>query len=201
MDAGRRARLLAHPLPARHPADRGPRAPARAGAKPNEDRHRRQDRFRRPARAPLAGAARERGHSLRGRRARSPPRSSTTRAPTTRWSSPAAARPRSSAATSSSARSATARRLFGYSGHLPEKVAVGDVLQVLNMGGVIGVCDSINASFGAAVRGARAGRGARLPLPRRAHRRAGPGRRGEARLRARRSIPRACRSWRSPAPA
>jgi hypothetical protein len=41
------------------------------------------------------------------------------------------------------------KALFGYSGHLPEKVAVGDVLQVLNMGGVIGVCDSINASFGA----------------------------------------------------
>lgn len=40
------------------------------------------------------------------------------------------------------------KALFGYSGHLPEKVAVGDVLNVLNMGGVIGVCDSINASFG-----------------------------------------------------
>ncbi len=36
------------------------------------------------------------------------------------------------------------KALFGYSGHLPEKVAVGDVLNVLNMG----VCDSINASFG-----------------------------------------------------
>lgn len=41
------------------------------------------------------------------------------------------------------------KALFGYSGHLPETVAAGDVLQVLNMGGVIGVCDSINASFGA----------------------------------------------------
>ncbi len=40
------------------------------------------------------------------------------------------------------------KALFGYSGHLPEKVAVGDVLNVLNMGGVIGVCDSINPSFG-----------------------------------------------------
>lgn len=40
------------------------------------------------------------------------------------------------------------KALFGYSGHLPEKVAPGDVLQLLNMGGVIGVCDSINASFG-----------------------------------------------------
>ncbi len=38
--------------------------------------------------------------------------------------------------------------LFGYSGHLPESVKPGDVLQLLNIGGVIGVCDSINASFG-----------------------------------------------------
>ncbi len=40
------------------------------------------------------------------------------------------------------------KALFGYSGHVPERLAVGDTLQVLNMGGVIGVCDSINASFG-----------------------------------------------------
>jgi len=40
------------------------------------------------------------------------------------------------------------KALFGYSGHVPEKLAVGDTLQLLNMGGVIGVCDSINASFG-----------------------------------------------------
>ena len=40
------------------------------------------------------------------------------------------------------------KALFGYSGHIPETVAVGDTLQLLNMGGVIGVCDSINASFG-----------------------------------------------------
>jgi hypothetical protein len=41
------------------------------------------------------------------------------------------------------------KALFGYSGHIPERLAVGDTLQLLNMGGVIGVCDSINASFGA----------------------------------------------------
>ncbi|MEQ1801140.1 MAG: hypothetical protein ABL989_04400 [Gammaproteobacteria bacterium] len=40
------------------------------------------------------------------------------------------------------------KALFGYSGHIPEKLAVGDTLQLLNMGGVVGVCDSINASFG-----------------------------------------------------
>jgi hypothetical protein len=38
--------------------------------------------------------------------------------------------------------------LFGYSGHIPEKVQAGDVLQVLNMGGVLGVCDSVNPDKG-----------------------------------------------------
>jgi hypothetical protein len=38
--------------------------------------------------------------------------------------------------------------LFGYSGHMPKSVKAGDVLQLLNIGGVIGVCDSINANFG-----------------------------------------------------
>lgn len=38
--------------------------------------------------------------------------------------------------------------LFGYSGHLPEKVEVGDVIQVLNIGGVLGVCDSANPEKG-----------------------------------------------------
>ena len=41
------------------------------------------------------------------------------------------------------------KALFGYSGHLPTELAPGDTLQVLNMGGVLGVCDSINANFGA----------------------------------------------------
>ena len=38
--------------------------------------------------------------------------------------------------------------LFGYSGHLPQSVSPGDVLQLLNLGGVMGVCDSINPSHG-----------------------------------------------------
>jgi hypothetical protein len=38
--------------------------------------------------------------------------------------------------------------LFGYSGHLPERLAPGDVVQILNLGGVLGLCDSINPSFG-----------------------------------------------------
>ncbi len=38
--------------------------------------------------------------------------------------------------------------LFGYSGHLPQRVAPGDVVQILNIGGVMGVCDSINPELG-----------------------------------------------------
>lgn len=40
------------------------------------------------------------------------------------------------------------KALFGYSGHIPKTLAVGDTLQLLNMGGVMGVCDSVNPSFG-----------------------------------------------------
>lgn len=38
--------------------------------------------------------------------------------------------------------------LVGYSGHVPEAVRPGDRLQILNTGGVIGVCDSINPDLG-----------------------------------------------------
>ncbi|HXY96509.1 MAG TPA: hypothetical protein VEH00_05995 [Steroidobacteraceae bacterium] len=38
--------------------------------------------------------------------------------------------------------------LFGYSGHVPESVKPGDVIQMLNIGGVLGVCDSINPEKG-----------------------------------------------------
>ena len=38
--------------------------------------------------------------------------------------------------------------LFGYAGHLPEKLAPGDTVQLLNMGGVIGICDSVNPDLG-----------------------------------------------------
>ena len=40
------------------------------------------------------------------------------------------------------------KALFGYSGHLPEKLDAGDVIQVLNIGGVLGVCDSANPEKG-----------------------------------------------------
>ena len=40
------------------------------------------------------------------------------------------------------------KALFGYSGHLPEKLSPGDTVQVLNIGGVLGICDSVNANFG-----------------------------------------------------
>jgi hypothetical protein len=38
--------------------------------------------------------------------------------------------------------------LFGYAGHLPGSLRPGDVIQVLNMGGVLGVCDSVNPDLG-----------------------------------------------------
>ncbi len=40
------------------------------------------------------------------------------------------------------------KALFGYSGHLPSQLSPGDTVQVLNIGGVIGICDSVNANFG-----------------------------------------------------
>jgi hypothetical protein len=40
------------------------------------------------------------------------------------------------------------KALFGYSGHVPKKLAVGDVIQMLNIGGVLGVCDSANPDKG-----------------------------------------------------
>ena len=40
------------------------------------------------------------------------------------------------------------KALFGYSGHVPESVKPGDVIQMLNIGGVLGICDSANAEKG-----------------------------------------------------
>ncbi len=41
------------------------------------------------------------------------------------------------------------RALLGYAGHLPEKLAVGDVVNLLNIGGCLGVCTSANPDLGA----------------------------------------------------
>ncbi|MCB9507869.1 MAG: hypothetical protein H6698_06065 [Myxococcales bacterium] len=38
--------------------------------------------------------------------------------------------------------------LHGYMGRVPERVSVGDTLALLNMGGVIGICDSPNPDLG-----------------------------------------------------
>jgi hypothetical protein len=40
------------------------------------------------------------------------------------------------------------KALFGYSGHLPTALKPGDIVQLLNLGGVMGICDSINPSHG-----------------------------------------------------
>ncbi|MGE0640075.1 MAG: hypothetical protein AB7G12_06285 [Thermoanaerobaculia bacterium] len=39
--------------------------------------------------------------------------------------------------------------LFGYSGRIPESLAPGDTIHLLNMGGVMGVCDGIHPDLGA----------------------------------------------------
>jgi hypothetical protein len=40
------------------------------------------------------------------------------------------------------------KALFGYSGHVPEALQAGDVIQMLNIGGVLGVCDSATPDKG-----------------------------------------------------
>ncbi|MCU0758127.1 MAG: hypothetical protein MUF07_02860 [Steroidobacteraceae bacterium] len=40
------------------------------------------------------------------------------------------------------------RALFGFSGHVPPKLEAGDVIQMLNIGGVLGICDSANPDKG-----------------------------------------------------
>lgn len=40
------------------------------------------------------------------------------------------------------------KALFGYSGHVPASLEAGDVIQLLNIGGVLGVCDSVNPDKG-----------------------------------------------------
>ena len=41
------------------------------------------------------------------------------------------------------------KALLGYSGHLPHQLEVGGKVQILNIGGVLGICDSINPEVGA----------------------------------------------------
>ena len=40
------------------------------------------------------------------------------------------------------------KALLGYSGHLPEELEVGSSIQILNIGGVLGICDSANPDVG-----------------------------------------------------
>lgn len=40
------------------------------------------------------------------------------------------------------------KALRGYSGHLPTALKAGDTIQLLNIGGVLGVCDSVNPDVG-----------------------------------------------------
>src|ERR1700688_3163649 len=40
------------------------------------------------------------------------------------------------------------KALFGYSGHIPEILKPGDIIQMLNIGGVLGICDSATQDKG-----------------------------------------------------
>ena len=40
------------------------------------------------------------------------------------------------------------KALRGYSGHLPKSLEPGDIIQILNIGGVLGICDSANPDVG-----------------------------------------------------
>jgi hypothetical protein len=40
------------------------------------------------------------------------------------------------------------KALFGFSGHLPTALAPGDKINILNLGGVLGICDSVNVDYG-----------------------------------------------------
>jgi len=40
------------------------------------------------------------------------------------------------------------KALFGYSGHIPASLAPGDIIQMLNIGGVLGICDSATQDKG-----------------------------------------------------
>jgi hypothetical protein len=40
------------------------------------------------------------------------------------------------------------KALFGYSGHIPDSLQPGDVIQMLNIGGVLGICDSATPDKG-----------------------------------------------------
>jgi hypothetical protein len=41
------------------------------------------------------------------------------------------------------------KALHGYAGHLPQSLAAGETVQILNIGGVMGICDSANPEVGA----------------------------------------------------
>ena len=98
--------------------------------------------------APRGGGHRRRGdRRRRGLRAGGPHPDrqvdATTRSRTSRggWS-------RSAPATSSPAPSASRRALRGYAGEVPSHIAVGDTIDVLNLGGILGRCTSANPDIG-----------------------------------------------------
>ena len=99
------------------------------------------------------------------------------------------------------ARSGIARRCSAIPATCPSRVKPGDIIQMLNIGGVLGICDSINPDKGKPFDCRVLGVALQLSVPGRAHRRAGA-RRAQARSTpTRSSTPAACRwsRWRAPA--
>ena len=74
------------------------------------------------------------------------------------------------------------KALFGYSGHVPESVKPGDIIQMLNIGGVLGVCRLGEPRQGQTLRLPGDGRRAGFSVSRRTYRRAGARRLPPARL-------------------
>ena len=68
------------------------------------------------------------------------------------------------------------KALLGYAGHLPDSLAVGDMIQMLNIGGVLGICRLRNPDKGQPFDCRVLGAVLQFPVPRRAHRRTGAGR-------------------------
>ena len=77
------------------------------------------------------------------------------------------------------------KALFGYSGHVPSALKPGDIIQMLNIGGVLGICDSANPDKGKPFDCRVLGVVLHFPVSGRAHRRAGARRLPAARLRTR----------------
>lgn len=91
------------------------------------------------------------------------------------------------------------RALRGYAGEVPKAIAVGDTIEVLNLGGILGRCISANPEIGPPFQAEVLG--AVLAFPALGDRVGRPAHIGDRAVRWRRSSPAPCRwsMWRGPA--